>query len=233
MNFLLLQRINKGRICILEGVWNVEEIFRVIVKTMISYGIILFIFRIMGKREIGELSIIDIVVYLMMAELAVLAIEQPDTPFINAILPMFVLMGIQMITAFISLKSKKFRDLLEGEPVIIIKNGKIDEEEMKKQRYNFDDLFLQLRQHGVRNIAEVDYAILENSGRLSVFIKEEENQGIAVPLIMDGFIQKKHLRMIGKNERWLLENLHKLGYKDIKNISLCSYDNGHFFVDLK
>lgn len=144
MNFLLLQRINKGRICILEGVWNVEEIFRVIVKTMISYGIILFIFRIMGKREIGELSIIDIVVYLMMAELAVLAIEQPDTPFINAILPMFVLMGIQMITAFISLKSKKFRDLLEGEPVIIIKNGKIDEEEMKKQRYNFDDLFLQL-----------------------------------------------------------------------------------------
>lgn len=210
-----------------------EEIFRVIVKTMISYGIILFIFRIMGKREIGELSIIDIVVYLMMAELAVLAIEQPDTPFINAILPMFVLMGIQMITAFISLKSKKFRDLLEGEPVIIIKNGKIDEEEMKKQRYNFDDLFLQLRQHGVRNIAEVDYAILENSGRLSVFIKEEENQGIAVPLIMDGFIQKKHLRMIGKNERWLLENLHKLGYKDIKNISLCSYDNGHFFVDLK
>lgn len=210
-----------------------EEIFRVIVKTMISYGIILFIFRIMGKREIGELSIIDIVVYLMMAELAVLAIEQPDTPFINAILPMFVLMGIQMITAFISLKSKKFRDLLEGEPVIIIKNGKIDEEEMKKQRYNFDDLFLQLRQHGVRNIAEVDYAILENSGRLSVFIKEEENQGIAVPLVMDGFIQKKHLRMIGKNERWLLENLHKLGYKDIKNISLCSYDNGHFFVDLK
>lgn len=210
-----------------------EEIFRVIIKTMISYGIILFIFRIMGKREIGELSIIDIVVYLMMAELAVLAIEQPDTPFINAILPMFVLMGIQMITAFISLKSKKFRDLLEGEPVIIIKNGKIDEEEMKKQRYNFDDLFLQLRQHGVRNIAEVDYAILENSGRLSVFIKEEENQGIAVPLVMDGFIQKKHLRMIGKNERWLLENLHKLGYKDIKNISLCSYDNGHFFVDLK
>ncbi len=210
-----------------------EEIFRVIVKTMISYGIILFIFRIMGKREIGELSIIDIVVYLMMAELAVLAIEQPDTPFINAILPMFVLMGIQMITAFISLKSKKFRDLLEGEPVIIIKNGKIDEEEMKKQRYNFDDLFLQLRQHGVRNIAEVDYAILENSGRLSVFIKEEENQGIAVPLVMDGFIQKKHLRMIGKNERWLLENLHKLGYKDIKNISLCSYENGHFFVDLK
>lgn len=210
-----------------------EEIFRVIVKTMISYGIILFIFRIMGKREIGELSIIDIVVYLMMAELAVLAIEQPDTPFINAILPMFVLMGIQMITAFISLKSKKFRDLLEGEPVIIIKNGKIDEEAMKKQRYNFDDLFLQLRQHGVRNIAEVDYAILENSGRLSVFIKEEENQGIAVPLVMDGFIQKKHLRMIGKNERWLLENLHKLGYKDIKNISLCSYDNGHFFVDLK
>lgn len=79
----------------------------------------------------------------------------------------------------------------------------------------------------------MDYAILENSGRLSVFIKEEENQGIAVPLVMDGFIQKKHLRMIGKNERWLLENLHKLGYKDIKNISLCSYDNGHFFVDLK
>lgn len=208
------------------------EIFDIILKTLFLYVVIMVIFRIMGKREIGELSIIDVVIYIMMAELAVVAIEDPNTPVINSLIPMLLLMMIQVSFAAVSLKSKKFRDFMEGKPSIIINNGKIDEKEMKKQRYNLDDLLLQLREKNIRNIADVEYAILEVSGRLSVFEKENDNTGITLPLIMDGVIQKENLRNMGKNIGWLKESLQELGYDHIENISLCSFQDGEFFIDL-
>lgn len=217
----------------MRGGKGMEDIFQAIFRTVVLYGVIILIFRLMGKREIGELSIIDIVVSIMMAELAVIAIERPEVPFVNALIPMFVLMIVQITTAYISLKSKRFRDLLEGEPVLIIKNGNIDEEAMRKQRYNFDDLMLQIRQKNIRDLADVEFAVLENSGKLSVITKEKEKDSLMVPLIMDGIIQKEHLKTIGKNEQWLKDNLRRLGYGDIKAISLCIWQNGKFFVDLK
>lgn len=208
------------------------EIFDIILRTLFLYVVIMVIFRIMGKREIGELSIIDVVIYIMMAELAVVAIEDPDTPITNSVIPMLLLMMIQVSFALFSLKSKKFRDVMEGKPSVIINNGKIDEKEMKKQRYNLDDLLLQLREKNIRNIADVEYAILEVSGRLSVFEKSKDNSGITLPLILDGAILMENLKAIGKDMGWLKESLQELGYKDIENISLCSFQDGQFFIDL-
>lgn len=210
-----------------------EKIFHIILRTLLLYPIIVLIFRIMGKREIGELSIVDIVIYIMMAELAVVAIEKPDSPVMYAIIPMLLLMIIQVSFAFFSLKSKKFRDLMEGKPAIIINNGKIDEKEMKKQRYNLDDLLLQLREKKIRNIADVEYAILEVSGKLSVFEKEKASSGITLPLIMDGVIIKENLETIGKDQHWLKENLRELGHERTDTISFCSFQDGQFFIDLK
>jgi uncharacterized membrane protein YcaP (DUF421 family) len=190
----------------------------------------------MGKREIGELSILDLVVFIMIAEMAAVAIEDTKDPLSHTIVPMLVLMFIQILFAVISLKSKRFRDFVDGKPTIIINQGKIDEQAMRKQRYNFDDLLIQLREKNIRRISDVEFAILEASGKLSVFEKEKKpnaNEGdMTIPLIIDGFINEDNLTRIQKNNLWLRQELKKLGYRDIKKISFCSYENGKFYVDI-
>ena len=192
----------------------------------------------MGKREIGELSILDLVVFIMIAEMAVVAIENPKDQMWHTLLPIFVLVSIQILLALISLKSQKFRDIIDGKPSVIINKGKIDEKEMKKQRYNFDDLLVQLRDKNVKNVADVEFAILEPSGKLSVIEKDKKKSKkkeptLNLPFVMDGVIQEDNLKTENKTNLWLRQELRKLGYKDIKKISYCSYDNGVFFIDLK
>ncbi|HYK73674.1 MAG TPA: DUF421 domain-containing protein [Pseudoneobacillus sp.] len=211
-----------------------EEYLFIILRTIFLYVLLLLIFRVMGKREIGELSILDLVVFIMIAEMAVVSIENPDDPIMHTVLPMLVLMIIQIGFAILSLKSKKFRDIIEGKPIIIINRGKIDEKEMRRQRYNFDDLLLQLREKDIRNIADVEFAILEPSGKLSVFEKKGKKSGdITIPLVIDGTIQEGNLGRINKTNLWLRQQLRKKGYTDIKKISFCSFQNGSFFIDIK
>ncbi|KAA9026423.1 DUF421 domain-containing protein [Niallia endozanthoxylica] len=211
-----------------------DEMFTVILRTILTYFIILLIFRFMGKREIGELSVFDLVVNIMIAEIAVMAIDETSIELMKSIVPIIMLMLIQITMARLSLKSKKFRDLVDGSPSIVINQGQIDENVMRKQRYNFDDLLQQLREKNVRNIADVEFAILEPSGKLSVFEKEKNNEegDITLPLIVDGVIQYDHLHIINKTELWLRQQLKQKGYLDIKKISFCSYQNNQFYIDL-
>ena len=217
-----------------------EQYFIILFRTILLYLVILLIFRLMGKREIGELSILDLVVYIMIAEMASMAIENTKDPLVNTLLPIGIFVIIQITLAILSLKSKKFRDIVDGKPTIIINNGKIDEKAMRAQRYNFDDLLLQLREKDVGNIADVEYAILEPSGTLSIFQKsqgnqdgEEENGSLALPLIVDGEIQEDNLYLIDKTRVWLLQELKKNGYRDTRDISFCSFQNGEFYIDMK
>jgi uncharacterized membrane protein YcaP (DUF421 family) len=199
----------------------------------------LVIFRLMGKREIGELSILDLVVFIMIGEMAVISIENTKDPLTHTLVPMVLLMIIQITLAIVSLKSKKFRNLVDGQPSIIINRGKIDESAMRKQRYNFDDLMSQLREKDIRSIADVEFAILESSGRLSVIEKlkdpkkPQKNGDITIPLIMDGAIEEENLKRINKTNLWLRQELKKKGYRDLKKISFCSFENGKFFIDLE
>ncbi|MDQ0214586.1 uncharacterized membrane protein YcaP (DUF421 family) [Oikeobacillus pervagus] len=211
------------------------DYFIIIARTIILYLLILIIFRLMGKREIGELSILDLVVFVMMGELAVIGIEKHDDPLMHSIVPMLILLTIQILFALFSLKSKKFRDIIDGHPVIIIDKGKIDENAMRKQRYNFDDLLLQLREKDIRNIADVEFAILEPSGNLSVMKKENKRKdgSFTLPLIIDGEIQEDHMNKLNLNEFWLKKELRQRGFKSIKEISFCSFQDGQFFIDLK
>ncbi len=195
-------------------------------------------FRLMGKREIGELSLLDLVVFMMIAEMAALSIDKTDDPIMRSIVPMMLLMVVQIVFAFFSLKSKKFRDLIDGEPTIIINKGKIDEDAMRKQRYNIDDLLVQLREKNIRNIADVEFAILETSGKLSVFEKQNQDSepgegGFTLPLIIDGSIQENNLEIINKTNLWLRQQLREKGFETVKNISFCSYQNGEFYIDIK
>ncbi|NHM30446.1 DUF421 domain-containing protein [Neobacillus terrae] len=209
-----------------------EEYLVIISRTILFYILILVIFRFMGKREIGELSILDLVVFIMIAEMAVVAIEDLKLPVMHTVLPMVTLMIVQLTLAIISLKSKRFRDLIDGRPAIIIKNGKIDEGEMRKQRYNFDDLLLQLREKNIRSIADVEFAILEPSGKLSVLEKDATKNGdMTIPLIIDGAVQEENLKRIDKTYLWLRQELKKKGFPDVKKISFCSFESGQFFID--
>lgn len=209
-----------------------EQYLIIAARTIFLYVIIVVIFRMMGKREIGELSILDLVVFIMIAEMAVVAIENPKSSLIESIFPMVLLLCIQLGLAFLSLKSKKFRDIMDGKPAVIINNGKIDEGEMKKQRYNFDDLMTQLREKDVKSVADVEFAILETSGKLSV-LEKSKAKSMEVPLIIDGVIQDESLNTINKTNLWLRQQLRDLGYKEIKDISFCGYTNGTFFIDIK
>ncbi|SDY54353.1 DUF421 domain-containing protein [Bacillus sp. 166amftsu] len=215
------------------------ELWGIAFRTVLLYFVMVLIFRVMGKREIGELSILDLVVFIMLGELAVLGIIDVDRPVWDQIIPMVVIVIIQMVLAYASLKSGKIRHLIDGEPAIIVRRGKIDEKQMRKQRYNIDDLLMQLREEGIGDIRDVEYAILEASGKLSVFHKQKSKNNkndtpiFSFPLIIDGEIQQSHLHMIEQSEGWLVGKLKNIGYKDITGISYCSFQNGEFFVDLK
>lgn len=216
-----------------ERDWEkMNEVYLMIFRTFLLYILILVIFRFMGKREIGELSVFDLVVNIMIAEMAAMAIDQQNKDLLISIVPVGILLLIQMTMARLSLKSKKFRDLVDGSPTIIINHGQIDENAMRKQRYNFDDLLQQLREKDIRNIADVEFAILEPSGKLSVIEKESKHKGITLPLIVDGDIQKDHINRIHKTEEWLIQKLMEKGYTDLKEISFCSYQDGKFYIDL-
>jgi len=206
----------------------------IISRTFLTYGVIVLFFRLMGKREIGELSLLDVVISIMMAEMAVIVIEDPSKPMYASIIPMFVLVVIQRVTAHISLKSKKFRDWFEGKPSVLILNGKIDKKEMQSHRYNFDDLILQLHEKGIKCVQDVEYAILEPSGKLSVFPKEKpESTGFVHLLVADGEIMEDALKMIDKSKEWLKRELSKQGYDHIEKIFYCTLDDANrWYIDL-
>ena len=208
-----------------------EPYLILILRTMIVYVLVLVIFRLMGKREVGELSLLDIAVYVLIAEVASLAIEDLNRPFFIAILPIIILYIIQYLNALFILKNKKVRDVVDGDPSIIIRNGIIMENVMRKQRYNLDDLFQQLRENQVGSIQSVDYAFLEPSGKLSIFLKDQEP--FVLPLIIDGYIDKKHLKLINQSETWLENELRAQRIYNVKDVFYACYENDQLYVQLK
>lgn len=144
--------------------------------TVLMYIFIFLSMRIMGKREIGKLSVFDLTISIMIAEIAVFVIEDIERPIYDGFVPMATLVLIQVLVAQLSLKSRKLRLLVDGKPSILISDGKLHRGEMRKQRYNIDDLLLQLRGQNIDSPADVEFAILETSGQLTVI---EKNKGVS------------------------------------------------------
>ena len=184
----------------------------------------------MGKREVGELGIIDLIVSILIAELAAISIERYDSSVFLMLLPIGVLVILQIVLAKISLKSDKVRSMLDGDASVIIDNGKVNFKEMIKQRYNLEDLLTQLRARNVKSIEEVEYAILETSGKLSVFTKDANNSGpYPLPLILDGKIQKMTLKKIRRKEKWLNELLASKKVK-LDDVFYAFYKDNQLFI---
>ncbi|HIS38610.1 MAG TPA: DUF421 domain-containing protein [Candidatus Onthousia faecavium] len=184
----------------------------------------------MGKREVGELGIIDLIVSVLIAELAAISIENYKENVFLTLLPLLLLVVLQILLAKVSLKSPKLRTILDGNPSVIIDNGKVNFKEMIKQRYNLEDLLTQLRAREVKSIEEVEYAILETSGKLSVFKKNASTKGpYPLPVILDGKIQKDTLKDLNKDEAWLY-SLLKVKKVKLDDIFYAFYKDKQLFI---
>ena len=191
------------------------EYLIVIAKTIIFYLVLILILRIMGKREVGELSVFDVVVFFTISDLFSLSLNGEEASkfmaLFDALIPIGIIVILQIVTSYIALKNEKIRNLVDGVPSIVIKKGVINQSMMKKQRYNLDDLLSQLRMEGIDSIADVEFAILETTGDLTILSKENCNCQWPLPLVKDGILDKQTLDEFGKSEEWLMEELRKKG----------------------
>ena len=184
----------------------------------------------MGKRELGELSIIDFIVSIFIAEIVAISIENYNKSILVSLIPIMALVLIQVIASKLSMHNSTVRKVLDGEPSVIINKGKIDFKEMKKQRYNIEDLLMQLRSNSIKSIEEVDFAILEVNGKLSIFKKSDDRmRDYPLPLIVDGKIDFDVLKIINKKEEWLEKKLLEQKVF-LDNVFYCFYKNDNLFV---
>lgn len=191
------------------------------VRTLITYVLVVVAVRIMGKRQVGQLEPSELVVTLMISDLATIPLSHVSIPLIHGIVPIVTLIIAEATLSFLDLKSRKFRKLLSGTPVVIIKSGKVCQEEMEKLRLNFDDLMEMLRMQGSTDINDIEYGILETSGNISIILKkkpavEKENyNGLPFMFVCDGEISNKALELYGKNIDWLNKKLESVNVSDI------------------
>ncbi|MGH4137228.1 DUF421 domain-containing protein [Clostridium sp.] len=201
----------------------------------------------MGKKQIGELEPFELVIALMISELATFPMQDIRIPIIHAIVPIVTLLFLQVSTSLLELKSEKARRILTGAPSILIKNGKIDIAELRYQRFNINDLLEELRLKGYFNLSDIQYAILETSGELSILPKTEKSnttkedllvkitqEALPIPLIMDGNINYKNLKLLSKDETWLSSILKKNKISSAKDVFIGMLDSKNkFFYQLK
>ena len=204
------------------------------VRTIFTYILVVIAVRIMGKRQVGQLEPSELVVTLMISDLATIPLSHVSIPLIHGIVPILTLIIAEATISFLDLKSRGFRKFLSGVPIVVIKDGKIIEKELEKLRLNFDDLMEMLRMQGNTDIQDIKYAIIETSGNLSVIAKnkipecEEKYKGLPFMFICDGEISTKALELYNKNAEWLKKSLNGANVEEILFAGVDA--NGKFYV---
>lgn len=209
----------------------------VLIRTVILYLIVLFVIRIMGKAELSKMSPFQLIVVFMIAELASIPIESPDVSMITGVAAIFTLLFLQVLISFISLKSEKFKNFFSGRPSVLIEEGAINEQELKSLRITINDLMEQLRLGGSASISDVDFAIMESNGDLSIIPKPEnkpitpkdislecKSEIMPVVFISDGVLYEKNMEGAGWNKKQLEEELKALGISGQEQVFLAFCD---------
>lgn len=179
-----------------------------VIRTLILYLLVVVAMRIMGKRQIGELQPSELVIAIMISDLASVPMQAIDIPLLTGVVPVLTLLVWEVVMSYVSLKSKRMRRYITGEPSIVVYKGHINEQELKKLRFNLNDLMEQLRIAGCPDISNVQAAVLETNGQLSVLEKKkDESSGLPYLLISDGEVNKNELQRAGKNMKWLRDNM--------------------------
>lgn len=207
------------------------DLFLIVFRTIFFYFFIVIVYRIMGKREMGQLGVMDLIVSILIAELVAISIENYDQNLMYTIVPVFILVFLEITFAYISLKSKGMHKLLEGKTSLIIYGGKLNYKEMIKQRYSIEDLLLSMRQKQIKSIEEVEFAFLENNGKLSIFRYDinNKNSEYPMPLVIDGNINKDALNKVNKSIKWLESEFNKKAIT-LEDVFYAFYKNKRLFV---
>ncbi len=195
-------------------------------RSIILYILVLVVMRLMGKREIGQMQPFELVIAIMIADLASIPMSDVGVPITSGIVPILALLLFQLIISTLNIKSIKFRKIICGQPAILIYRGKIDEKQLKKEKITINELQERLRQKDVFSIGDVEYAILETNGEISVIQKPEKRntipedfnilpdyEGIPYDLVIDGKVMYENLRKIGKDYNWLEKEIKKFNMK--------------------
>lgn len=208
-----------------------EELWIVLIRTVFFYFFIVLLYRIMGKREVGQLGVIDLIISILMAELVAISIENTEDSIFQTIIPLASLGVLEIGLAFTSMKSRKFRSVFDGKPSLIICNGKLNYKEMVCQRFSMDDLLLSFRQKEIHDINEVEYAFLEPNGKLSIFkyAPFKIKSSYPMPLILDGEINYKTLDYLKKDWEWLKNEL-AIKNLSVKDIFYAFYKNNQIYL---
>lgn len=214
----------------------------IFVKSIILYTIVLIVMRCMGKREIGQMQPFELAIAIMIADLAATPMTEIGIPLLYGFIPILGLLFMHIAISLINLKSIKMRELICGKPRILIYRGKIDEKALKKERFTINELEERLRDNNIFNIGDVDYAILETSGQVTVIPKpnkrtttpedfniEPEYEGISYDLVVDGKVMYKNLEKIGKNYIWLVKQTEKFGIKPEEALVITIDGNNQLF----
>lgn len=216
------------------------------IRAIILYIVVLIVMRLMGKREIGQLQPFELAISIMIADLASVPMSELGIPLTNGIVPILALLVMYMIISILNMKSVNFRKIMSGKPAILIYRGRIDEKALKRESITINELQERLRVDNIFNLGDVEYAILETNGELTVIQKPEKRaltpqdlnidpdyEGIPYDLVVEGKIMHENLKTIGKDEIWLQKQLKKFD-ANTENTLVATIDGkGNFFCQKK
>ena len=210
----------------------------ILVRTTIIYIILLATMRLMGKRQLGELEISELVTTLLISEIASLPIADQTIPVVHAVIPLVTILTLEMLLSIILLKCPRLKSLASARPTVLIRHGKLEQKELRRIRISLDELISELRQAGVGSMEDVDYAILEQNGKISIILKKAasppsandlniilKENGIMHAIIEDGHINDYNLALLGRSRDWLTEALQKRK-KAAKEVFFLGLDDG-------
>lgn len=210
----------------------------ILFRTVIIYILISVLLRCMGKRQVGELELSDLVATLLLSEVASLPIADPNVPLLNALIPLLLVLSFEIILTYLKTKCSPLKKLLEGKPSILIARGHLDQAELERMRISIEELIGECRLQGYADLSDIDYAILEQDGQLSILPRATKqplcaedvgvtvkDKGLSHPVILDGRVQDNHLAMLGLDRRFLEKECARRG-RPINEVLLMTVDDG-------
>ncbi|BAK99149.1 hypothetical protein OBV_19510 [Oscillibacter valericigenes Sjm18-20] len=209
-------------------------------RTVILYFLIMVGLRLMGKRQIGELEPSELVLTMMLSDLATVPMQDFGIPLFSGVIPILTLLSLSMLLSQLSLCSIRFRRLLCGSPTVLIDHGKLQQDAMRKNRFTIDELLEELRGQGISDLNDVKFAILENSGQLSILpwpgtqplpakdlsVKVSDSVSLPVILVNDGRLITRNLEQCGKSVEWLKKQVQRQGLASYRDVFLLTIDSG-------
>ena len=209
----------------------------ILIRSILLVCFAILAMRLMGKRQIGQLQPFELVIAIMIAEQASTPMASLDIPLWHGIVPLFITVALHQLFTLLSLKSQRLRAFFSGRPTVVIRDGQIDHKALEKLCFNLNDLLEEMRTGGILTPTEVGTAIMETSGKLSVFPKSQNRpvtpqdlnlstgyEGIPLTLVMDGKLCKSNLPLCGRDGAWVIRHLQRLGFERVEDVLLCYLD---------